>query len=223
MLTDPRVSHGFDRLSSVYDACVKLVFGNSISDFTKSSLLLLNPAEHCLIVGGGSGQVLVDAFDRELANHYIYCELSPKIIEAAKKRISQDDETRVSFIQNVETELGNNSIDIVIFPFVLDCFHESSINQLFGNLNPHLTENSQVLIIDFNREPIAGFAPSLFQKFFIAILYFFFRLFTGIEAKELPHIFSIMQKRGWTLIRNNSIKNGWIQGSLWAQNQFGLK
>lgn len=210
-----RVALGFDRISSFYDVCVRLVFGNDLNDFTHHALSQFKPANHLLIFGGGTGQVLKSALQLKLAKHHSYCEVSPKMIAATKNRLSEEEATQVQFIEHLDEGINIDTIDIAVFPFVLDCFKENSILELFDQLNPHLTSLSQILIIDFNRENIDGFKPSLIQKIWIKVLYVFFKNFTGIEAAELPLIFKIMRQKGFVLNKNISIQKGWIQGSYW--------
>lgn len=202
---------GFDFVAPFYDQVVRLVFGQKINNFNKRVLSDFKPVHTCLIIGGGTGQILLDAFEMKLASSYHYAELSSKMRAKAISRLSQEQIQSVEFSSDFPKT--NSRYDIVVLPFVLDCYSESSIHGLLQKLEPIMTEQGKLLIVDFNHEPLSNYRPTFIQKQFIRLLYLFFRITTKIEAKKLPSILSILENSNFEFKSRNLLFDGWIVAS----------
>ena len=108
--------------------------------------------------------------------------------------------------------------DLIILPFVLDCYTESDVELLLLDLNKALSNEGKILIFDFNEESIEGFQASWLQKTFIKILYIFFSSVSGLRTTKMPRIFTIAKLTGLELINRWDRKSGWIQASLWKKS-----
>lgn len=211
-----RIGRGFDSLTPVYDACVYLVFKNTFNDLQHEALSSIGSVENCLIIGGGSGQILRSAIDLNIARQYHYCELSEKMIAKTKNRLSPEENQQVHFCADYNSI--NQSIDLILLPFVLDCYPTPVVSEMLTKLKKLSNQKGQVLIIDFNEEEISGFKPNSIQRLFLKLLYFFFKVFAGIEATSLPPIYTLCNKADLTLVRTWSRKKGWIRASLWTHD-----
>ncbi|MEZ4721554.1 MAG: class I SAM-dependent methyltransferase [Flavobacteriales bacterium] len=203
---------GFDVVAPFYDACVSLIFGDRLWEIQKKAIVALPKSNHCLIVGGGTGRILRYCIDRELAAKFTYAEPSDKMIAKTRARLNSQELASVRFVVDFDHAVSNAKFDLIIFPFVLDCFNEAAISSMISRIEG----NPQILVVDFNHERIDDFAPSRMQRFFIELLYIFFRLTTHIEARRLPRILSVFKESG--LCQNSIINDfkGWIQASTWS-------
>lgn len=205
-----RVGRGFDRLAPVYDLVVWAIFGKRISRFVRLAISSLEHSKNCLIVGGGSGEILRQCFDQAISEQYLYAELSNKFIERTKTNFKNKELTKVKFGNDWESLIGSQKLDLVIFPFVLDCLTENSAEKLLKALRPKLNTNAQILIIDFRELKANGSFISNIKNTFIRVLYFFFRFTTGIEAKSLPNTNRVMIDTGFQITDSKSMMDEWI-------------
>lgn len=203
---------GFDVVAPFYDACVNLIFGDRLWEIQKKAIDELLKSNHCLIVGGGTGRILRYCIDRELAAKFTYAEPSSKMIAKTKARMTEQELASLRFVVDYDHAISHASFDLIIFPFVLDCFQETTISNMLSRIQG----SPKILVVDFNHDHILDFEPSIFQRFFIALLYIFFSLTTRVEARKLPRILSVLKESG--LNQNSIITDfkGWVQASTWS-------
>jgi ubiquinone/menaquinone biosynthesis C-methylase UbiE len=205
-----RVGRGFDRLAPFYDFVVWVVFGKRLSRFADAAISSLHHSKNCLIVGGGSGEIIRQCFDHAISEQYFYAELSTKMIERTKSRFKDEELSKIQFGNDWESLIGSDKLDLVIFPFVLDCLTENSASKLLKTLRPKLNTNAQILIIDFRELKAKGSFTRNLKNAFIRMLYFFFRFATGIEARSLPNTNRVMIDTGFQVTASKSILDDWI-------------
>lgn len=215
---DPlKIAHGFDQLAAFYDPIVHLVFGSSIDRLQEHVIRSLANSKHTLIFGGGTGKILRQCLDRSLALKYTYAEISPAMMTKTKARLKPDENQCVQFTHAPFTET-HQAFDLVLFPFVLDCFSDAEIQSTLHQTKAHLTEKGQLVLIDFNQEHGTAYEKTHWKEAFIWLLYRFFRVFTRISANRLPSFHSIMNDSGFTKSDEHYRYNGWIQATVWNAN-----
>lgn len=205
-----RVGYGFDRLAPFYDFVVWVVFGKRLSRFADAAISSLHHSKNCLIVGGGSGEIIRQCFEQAISEQYFYAELSAKMIQRAKSRFMDEELSKIKFGNDWESLIGSQKLDLVIFPFVLDCLTQTNVEKFIKALRPKLDSNAQILIIDFHELKANGSFTRNLKNAFISLLYFFFRFATGIEAKSLPNINRVMIDNAFQVTESKSILDGWI-------------
>ena len=215
MPSSTSIGKGFDRLAFIYDLVVWLVFGNKISNLKKTFLGPLTKANNAIIIGGGSGKILKYAIESDIATSFVYAELSDRMIEKAKSRITPSDLTRIEFCDDFEQKLQKNKFDYIILPFVLDCYRNRDVKAMLRQFSVALSENGSILFFDFNLSKEDGFEPKQWKIAFIKLLYTFFRLTTDIPAKKLPSFGRHFSEAGYYRGRATLISKGWIQAIEW--------
>lgn len=216
-MADPsRIGQGFNVLAPVYDWCVKLVFGSRVDALQKAAIQALSPTEDCLIIGGGTGKILRYALDHNLANRYVYAELSTKMISRTKDRLTNQELANVKFTTDCNSE--KTRYDVIILPFVLDCYSELQVSETIDNLKMKLAQNATVLVIDFNEETLNGFSPSWVQKVFLKFLYLFFQFGAGLETNKLPPLIKLFRAKEFKLYQHQVDYGGWLVATFWRLN-----
>lgn len=206
-----RIGKGFNLLAPIYDGVVFLFFGKSFSRLQQQLFSDLASAEKCLIIGGGSGEVLENAILQNLASEYYYAELSDKMIKKTKSRISRLNKSYSIAFSNDWTDWDKESFDFIILPFVLDCYSETELQSLISDLVSCLSPKGKILFIDFNQEAEFGYEAHFAKAGFISLLYAFFNLTTGISAQKLPAFNRLFRTHGLITEKQILIKKGWIQ------------
>ena len=211
-----RIGKGFNLLAPIYDGVVFLFFGKAFSRLQQQLFSDLASAEKCLIIGGGSGEVLKNAIHQNLASEYYYAELSDRMIEKTKTRISRLNHPSSIEFSNDWTTWKEQSFDVIILPFVLDCYSETELQSLISKLVSCLSPKGKILFIDFNQEAEFGYEAHFAKAGFITLLYAFFNIVTGISAKKLPAFNQLFMSQGLIAEKRILIKKGWIQAVCWS-------
>ena len=111
----------FDTIAFAYDHLKRLVFGKAL-DKAQIALIPYIPSQaRILIIGGGTGQIITDILERKPVKQITYVELSAKMLQAAKNRVSSRKIDNVQFFRGTADFLKEQSaFDVIITPFVLD-------------------------------------------------------------------------------------------------------
>ncbi|GAB5538488.1 MAG: hypothetical protein Salg2KO_05910 [Salibacteraceae bacterium] len=206
---DPRrIGKGFDILAPIYDACVWLIFGNSLTKFQSESIVNLESVDVCAIVGGGTGKILQTALARNMAKKFYYVEASPRMHEMTKKRLDSLERSHVHHVYSIE-EI-NESVNLILFPFILDCYTDESVKRLLASAASRLSERGKIVVMDFNAENIGAMRPKWRQRMFISILYIPFRMVGGVQTSTLPKIDTLLRSFFTRVTITHSIRGGWI-------------
>ena len=175
----------YDNIAGTYDFLSRLIFGRQIID-AQVSLLKYVPADSSiLIAGGGTGWIL----ERLAAVHaqgleIDYIESSERMIALSQKRNFKNNV--VNFIHRpIEDLITEKKYDIVITPFLFDNFRKEKLEFVFTKLDSFLKPDGLWLYTDFDHDKSQKY---LWQKLLLRAMYFFFRIMSTVEAKELSSI-----------------------------------
>ena len=176
---------GFDRVAWCYDALAGLVFGPAQRRAQQAALAGLPPgAPHVLILGGGTGWVLLEVLRRRPPATVLYLEASPKMLARARARLVRACPAavaQVEFRHGTQAALTTaEQFDSVVTFFVLDCLTLPELPGALARLRAALRPGGTWLLADF-RPAHRGWRRAL-----LALMYAFFRLTTGLRATELP-------------------------------------
>lgn len=183
-----KVGKGYDLIANIYDGAVRVVFGQSLAQLQHDAIERLHKAAHISIIGGGSGTILRQLMDKDAAQHYAYIEASMRMLDKAKARLTSHETLRVDFTATIPEDL---TTDIIILPFVLDCYPSEEVKAMLTACSTHLRAGGKLLVIDFNLDKDHGFQGSWYHRAFIRLLYGFFRITGGSRTTSLPPVFSL--------------------------------
>src|SRR5579872_6146211 len=115
----------FDGISTIYDQLSQLVFGENLVESQKTFLKKIPNQSTILILGGGTGWILVELLKAQPNCEVWYIEASQKMISLSKEKTKSDN--RVHFIHGTEDQIPDVKFDVVITNFYLDLFDDDSI------------------------------------------------------------------------------------------------
>ena len=176
---------GFDRLAPWYDG-LGLFFGRALHRSQTSMLDRVDPSRRILLIGGGTGRlpaalssqfpgVLVDAVD-----------ISERMLRRSCSRLSNSAAENVCFIPaDIRTWSPDKNYDLIVTPYVLDCFDNATVEQLCSRLARNLHPGGQWLFCDFDGPPPTRPMHRL-ARLVIAGLYRFFGVTCSLAARRLP-------------------------------------
>ncbi len=197
----PQSPTGFDRVAWCYDALAGLVFGASLKRAQRAVLASLPAgAPHVLILGGGTGWVLLEVLARRPHAKVLYLEASPQMLARARARLAREKPeatAQVTFRHGTQAALApTETFDAIITFFVLDCIASDEIAEALARLRAALRPAAPWLLADFRP------ARRGWRRVLLWLMYAFFRLTTGLRARELPDLHPALAGLG--LVPRNS-------------------
>ena len=196
-----RVKKGFDLLAPFYDAGVHLFLGRKIEYSQQFFLSGFSSCPHVLIFGGGTGYLLPELLNNPDVRRICYVDISEKMIGKARKRIVHICPERlhdIDFVCGSYLQIPHDyAFDLLITPYVLDCFEQKELELLVPYLSKRIGERGQWLFVDFNT-PESGF-PRLLSRFIVRPLYFFFNILCGLKVHRLPAFDKVFASSSWNL------------------------
>lgn len=171
----------FNWLAGIYDSLVRVVFGRSLYEAQLVYLEKIPKEANVLFLGGGTGQALKHLLSVHPTCTVWYVEASSSMIEKATKCVGEISAMkRVHFIHGTHESVPESiRFDVVVANFFLDLFYEELPN-VIAKIKDSLRNNGQLLVTDF----VDG--GKNWQRVMLRLMYWFFRITCGIEARRLP-------------------------------------
>ncbi|MGB3850181.1 MAG: class I SAM-dependent methyltransferase [Tunicatimonas sp.] len=178
----------FDWIAPYYDWLTRLVFGRSIRRAQRHFLGQIPPGARVLVVGGGTGWLLVDLLKRPAVTHVTYLEASAVMLRLAQQKVQclpTPPSATVHWVHGNERSLPpSGRYDVLITNFVLDMYTGAALDLLMQRLLGHLHPTGYWLFTDFElskRKQHRGW-----QRVMTGGMYAFFRVTAGIARQPLP-------------------------------------
>jgi ubiquinone/menaquinone biosynthesis C-methylase UbiE len=202
----------YDRTAWFYDALSRLVYGDTL---IKAQIHLLHhiPANaHVLIIGGGTGQIVESiAQIHPTGLNITYVEISAKMIALAGKR-NTGANSIVFIAQPIENINSADKFDVIITAFLFDNYTDEVLKGTFPHISGMLKPGGLWLNTDFQ---LTG---RWWQRVLLKGMYSFFKLFSKIEASEVPDVKAYFEGLGYQLVekgifyRDFVVAEGWRKG-----------
>ena len=204
----------FDRVAPHYHWLESVVFGQQLQEARTAFLNEIASPRRVLVVGEGNGRFLAQFVRLYPEAAVDSIETSGRMIELAKRRVGRANVRHVrSDIR--EIVLRPNSYDLLVTHFFLDCFEEASLSFIITKLANSAAPHAQWLIADFCRPPKDW--RHLRGRFLIALMYRFFRVVSGIEARQLVDYRPLLHLEGFGLGRKTLSPNEMIRTEVWER------
>ena len=105
--------------------------------------------------------------------------------------------------------------DLIVTHFFLDCFTDAELAPLAARLAASTTKQARWVVSEFH-QPARGFAAWR-ARFWIAGLYAFFRLATGLRVRRLPDYRAVLQAQGFHCERLVAAHGNLLVSELWRR------
>lgn len=203
--------NGFDRISDVYDALARLVFGRSIRDAQLYFLSDIPKGAKVLILGGGTGWLLVALLKINPHCQVWYVEASHKMLEKTRKKVNTRPSTFVHFIHGTEDVIPSNvRFNAVITNFYFDLFSTASLQLVLVRILGSMMPDGIVLVSDFTKTNVWK------HRVLLTIMYRFFKLACGIESSHLPDWQAELKNAGLDEFKSKKFYGGFIRSSIYS-------
>jgi tRNA (cmo5U34)-methyltransferase len=200
----------FNNLVEIYDQLARLMFGNAMNYSQTVFLDLIGNKSHLLIVGGGTGTLLKYIDELELDLTVTFIELSPKMIDRAKKH-EPFKHIQVNFIHANALNITLPTGDVIITNFFLDVFNEGKLKKIMQKLDSSLKTNGLWLCTDF-----VG-TGRWHQDLLVKFMYLFFRMTTNLEGNRLLDFEKYFEELGFQKVRSKKYYAGMIEAACYSR------
>jgi len=212
-----RPTAGFDRVAWCYDALAGLAFGPALRRAQRAALGGLPAgAPHVLILGGGTGWVLGEVLRRRPGASVLYLEASGRMLTRARTRLARERPAaggQVEFRHGTQNDLAApERFDALVLFFVLDCLAAEELGPGLARLRASQRPGAPWLLADF-RPARRGWRRAL-----LALMYGFFRLSTGLRARELPRLREALGRLGLRRSGQQLFLGGAVEAAVYVEN-----
>lgn len=203
--------NGYNSIATIYDLLAKLLFGGRIWESQLHFLNTIQGKENILILGGGTGWILIEILKRHASCRIWYIDASSKMI--AMSRVSVNNDKRVHFIHGTEDDIpASTKFDRVITNFYIDMFSEISLRKAIAKIQLSLNPNADWIVTDFVTD-------HWWQKMLLKVMYLFFRITTNVETMNLPNWERAIHESGFTEKSSKHFCRDFIKATLYTSKQ----
>jgi ubiquinone/menaquinone biosynthesis C-methylase UbiE len=204
------------RLARWYRWIEYAAFGHALERRRFAFLPRLSSARRILVLGEGDGRTTVRLLEVAQQATIDVVELSPEMIALAKYRTKS---FRVSFRcadALLETWPAQH-YDAIVTSFFLDCLNTAEVRDLVCRLRNTLTAEGTWLIAEFAMPPDGW--KRLHARVWLAIMYRFFGVTTGLRTRRLPEIEAAMRECGLIRVERETERAGLMISEVWRPGQ----
>lgn len=198
-----RVYDRFGKLARPYRFLERALMGRSLESVRTVFLDLpqVCGAQKVLIFGEGDGRFLEAALGRMPDAEFTVVESSRGMVAVAKERMGSDARNRVRFecVDAREFQGKTRAYDGVVMHCFLDCFTEETLSVHLPRWLENVKMEGWSWIGDYIEPRRLGW-----RWFQLRILYGFFRIMAGIEARHVHDPGTILSDAGFELAESES-------------------
>jgi SAM-dependent methyltransferase len=207
----------FNRIARPYRWLEYLTLGPALMRCRNHFLPQLATRRQALVLGDGDGRFLARLLAASPTLHADAVDISPTMLQLLTRRARRAHPTAATRLHTHPTNaLAFNpphSYDLIVTHFFLDCLTQPELTALAARITPHLAPDSLWLVSDF-RVP-AG--PMRFPaRALVRLLYFAFRILTGLRTTTLPDHAAALTAAGLSLTAQHRSLAGLLTTELWA-------
>jgi ubiquinone/menaquinone biosynthesis C-methylase UbiE len=188
-------------------------FGGALERRRFAFLSDVKDARRALVLGDGDGRFLVrlvkQNFSYQPNVEIDYVDLSGRMLELARNRAGNQGVTYHP-ADALTMPLSADEYDLIVTHFFLDCFDEKDAAALVERVARSARSGSRWLISEFHE---AGW----WARAILGVLYFFFRITTGLKTRRLVDHRPLLQEQGFHLVKSEPGRFGLLVSELWQR------
>jgi ubiquinone/menaquinone biosynthesis C-methylase UbiE len=169
-----------------------------------------------LVLGDGDGRFLAQLLASNPDLHADAIDTSATMLQVLRQRCGAATPNAATRLRthnaNALTIPLEDSYDLVVTHFFLDCLTQPDLDALITRINPTLTPGALWLISDFR---IPNGLMRLPARVFVRSLYLAFRLLTGLRTTHLPDYATPLTQAGLNRVAHQHRLAGLLTTELW--------
>lgn len=211
----PNGTPNFDRLARIYRWMEWATFGPWLWRCRSVFLPGLHAPLRALVLGDGDGRftarllsqhpaLLVDAVD---------CS-SAMLLELTRRSAPNAARIQLHLADARDWQPVTEHYDLIATHFFLDCLSTGEVASLAARMKSHLTPESLWLVSEFAIP--RGWFGQVAARPLISVLYWAFRLLTGLTIRRLPNHREALADAGFSLMHERRFLGGLLVSELWT-------
>jgi ubiquinone/menaquinone biosynthesis C-methylase UbiE len=199
-------------------------FGRALERRREAFIDEVSDARRVLLLGDGDGRFLkklvescgklreiwgdLGAFGSAPDFSIDYIDLSHRMLDLARIRVGTD---HVAYRHGdaLTIPFPRAEYDLVVTHFFLDCLTENDASKLIARVAASLQPGARWLISEFRE-------PGPWARATVAMLYFFFRITTGLRVRRLIDHRPLLAASGFVILREETARFGLLASELWS-------
>jgi SAM-dependent methyltransferase len=174
-------------------------FGSALRKRREAFLFELGDPQKVLVLGDGDGRFL-QLFTALYPNARVDAvDVSARMIELAKARVP----SATFHLADAREFAFEQSYDLAVAHFFFDCFETAELHALLSRIRA-------------NTWLVSEFRNTRWSWSIIRVLYFFFRLTSGLTVRALPEHRSVLTQLGYKIEKEQSALGGLVISELWG-------
>lgn len=204
-----------DGIAASYRWLEYAAFGHELERARFDFLDRARDARRVLILGEGDGRFLARLLDSNPSAHVDVVESSGRMIELARGRVPENERARVTFhrIDAAADALPEGPFDLVVTHFFLDILTDCEAQAVVSKASALLAPGGTWLLSEF-QVPRARLAR-VHARAWLAAMYGFFLIATGVEASRLPDYRKMLERSGLEETEHRERRWGLIRSQVW--------
>jgi ubiquinone/menaquinone biosynthesis C-methylase UbiE len=184
-------------------------FGGALERCRSAFLADVADARRVLLLGEGDGRFLGKLVEQNRGASYDYVDLSGRMLELARSRAGD----AVAYRQGdaLTIPLPERKYDLIVTHFFLDCFAEPELTHLIQRLACSARPDARWLVSEFRQH-------SAWARALVGMLYWFFRVTTGLKTARLADHRPLFARCGFRLARERRLRGGLLASELWIRS-----
>jgi cyclopropane fatty-acyl-phospholipid synthase-like methyltransferase len=209
-----------DSIAAAYRWLEYLRFGRSLQNCRLAMLRYTDCSKSALLLGDGDGRFLTALAIHNPGIKIDAVDVSRKMLRLACRRVQWTrvpDTDRIRFqLADIETWTpGSTAYDLVASHFFFDVFATGSVAQIVEQVRKRTCPGALWLVSEFE-VPHQGWRH-FSARLWLAIMYRFFRLTTGLRTQQLPKWRPILQQAGFIQKEQQRLRGGFLVSELWQR------
>jgi ubiquinone/menaquinone biosynthesis C-methylase UbiE len=207
----------FDRIAPHYQWLETIAFGNKLQEARLAFLSQIATPKRVLIAGEGNGRFLCELLRTHPRSEVDCVDASARMLELARDRAGNN-QARVRFLHEdlLTWSPEENSYDLIVTHFFLDCFTPLEIEKIVANLARSATRDAVWLLADFSIPP-ASFV-NLHARTWLWSMHCFFRIVAGISARRLTNPSPFLEAHGFRCANRRESRFGLVKSEMWQRS-----
>ncbi|MBV9035164.1 MAG: class I SAM-dependent methyltransferase [Acidobacteriaceae bacterium] len=208
-----------DGIARWYRLLESLAFGGALQRRRREYINEVAGASRVLVLGDGDGRFTAEFLRRSAAAQVDSVDLSSSMLALAGRRVRAcpSSRMRVRFHHgDARTIKLAGTYDLIVSHFFLDCFTPDEMPALTARIAQAACPQARWLISEFGL-PNAGMGRRV-AAFLIRVMYWFFRVSTGLQARRLPDYRASLAGQGFRRVRRKSVWGGFLVSELWERS-----
>ncbi len=209
-----------DPVAKAYRWLEYLRFGRMLERCRFIMLPHLQPVSRALLIGDGDGRFLKELTERWPGAQIDSIDVSARMLQLAQRRIASERMGRAQQIRFYQADirtarLPDANYDLIACQFLFDVFSTAELSPLIKRIAEHSNSKAQWVVSEFDL-PSCGW-PRIFARFWIKLMYKFFRIATGLVNQTLPEWRPLLLRAGFIPVKRVDWKQGFIVSELWQR------